>query len=111
LEGIAAVLELLVDAKGAATVRQLWAEYMDISQEQEPPDYRICYPDSLIQELAREVVRGCQALGIRTYQSASNEEVVQHMIRAWEEFQQAPSDYATYEEQLVERLKTDTGTR
>jgi hypothetical protein len=109
LEGIAAVLELLGDAQGAATVRHLWGEYTAISQEAEPPDYSLCYPVLLIQDLAREVVRGCRALGIRTYQSAPNGGIVQHMAQAWEVFQQAPSEYAKFEEDQVERLKTETG--
>jgi hypothetical protein len=105
LEAIVAVIEIMGDVLGASRVRQLWADYMGINGEAEPADYKLCYPASLLQELAREIVGGCQALGVRTYRDAASGDVIAHVLRAWDEFLRDASGYPRYEEEVIARLK------
>ena len=67
--GILAVLEEMNSGTAATRIKTLRTNYLAVAGELQPPEYEACYPPALVQSLARQVVAGCQRLGILGFNS------------------------------------------
>lgn len=104
LRGALAVLERAGANEAGARVLTLWHAYVSVVGECKPADYDVCYPPALIQSLARRVVDGCAALGIRRFDDlatagggAGGTDVAQLLGEAWMRFITDPPAYAQWE--------------
>ena len=104
LRAIVAVLEELGDIDSAQELKTMWAQYVTLSGEREPPDYSICYPQPLIIELARRVVAGCLSLKIRPFVSAQNPGIQQLLTGSWKKLSEKSDDYGAWEDTEIRRL-------
>jgi hypothetical protein len=109
LDGVVATLNELGDVGGAHTVSSWWRDYVAISGESEPGEYSMCYPKALVDDLAKTVVAGCSALGIRSYLSVGDGTLVQTFLSAWERFRADPDNYPEYERGQVRVLQKELG--
>jgi len=58
-------------------IQNQWLKYLSAIGSKKPMEYAHCYPDALIDSLAKEVHDGCVKIGLRTYkdQQASNNDI------------------------------------
>jgi hypothetical protein len=113
LRGILAVLELM----GAQEVRDgidgLWHDYLAVSGETKPTDYEVCYPQRLIESLARHTVEGCRALGLRGFDQLvaplKADDIPSLLSEAWQRFLADPQAYVDWEREQLQILWRDTG--
>jgi hypothetical protein len=69
IRGAAFVLEEMGDAAGAQAVRDLWDHTVPKNLSTMSPDYLRVFPDSLLRGLAKNVVKGCEQIGLTRYDS------------------------------------------
>ena len=106
LFGILAVLEEMNAGAAATRINGLWTEYLAVAGEMQPPEYEVCYPSTLIRSLARQVVAGCQRLGIDGFNaSAQAPNTISALLNeAWERFLVDAQAYIGWEAQQLQSL-------
>jgi hypothetical protein len=108
LRGVLAVLELMGGPEVAARIGALWHEYVVVSGETRPADYEVCYPQMLIESLARHTVEGCQALGLRGFgpilHPPKTNDIPALLGEAWERFLTDRQSYADWEHDRLQVL-------
>lgn len=113
LRGIVATLEHMGASPTAVQVQELWNRYVSISGETMPRDYVLCYPQRLIESLAKRVVEGCQSLGLRSFNQLADPpgtaDIPSLLIEAWEQFLANPQSYPGWESAQLEALWGDLG--
>jgi hypothetical protein len=113
LRGMLAVLELMGAPEASAQVGALWHGYLAISGETRPADYEVCYPQELIESLARYTVEGCRTLGLRGFDQIVDppraNDIPALLGKAWERFLTDPQAYADWERQRLQRLWQELG--
>jgi len=109
LRGIVAVLDNLGLGDDARRIRDLWARYLHVGGETRPADYEVCYPQALVASLARRVVAGCDALGLRPFAPRAEEggSIVALVGEAWEIFLEDSPGYEAWERARLGALWLD----
>jgi hypothetical protein len=100
LRGIALILDKVGDRSGAAVIRDTWRAYASTSGEAEPPNYAVCYPEQLIEQLATRVAAGCRSLGLRAFADlgASDHAGIQaSIVESWRQFLRNPATHGEWE--------------
>jgi len=112
LRGIIAVLEQMGALEAKDQIRDLWDRYLTVCGETRPPDYEVCYPQSLIELLARHVVKVCRSLDLRGFDQAQGfqGDIPSLLNEAWERFLANPQTYADWEHSQLEALWQELGT-
>lgn len=86
-----------------------WSSYTKILRDLPPPEYEFCYPDTLLQSLATNVVTGCSHLGLVSYieQSKSKNHINFPLLlnNAWKLFLGNPHEYIKWEVEQVKRVR------
>lgn len=85
-----------------ARIDTLWAHYVAVVDQARPADYELCYPQSLLESLARRVVAGCRALGLRDFREPpasgrADRDIPTLIGQAWERFLDDADAYADWE--------------
>lgn len=111
MRGVRAVLELVAGADFSDQLKQMWDRYVATSGEHRPAEYDVCYPQSLIEGLARRTVDACKVLGLRAFDEIGAEEldIPTLLQQAWEEFRRDPRAYGEWERSKMERLWDELG--
>jgi hypothetical protein len=113
LRGVVAVLEGMNEGPVGVRVQELWNRYVSVSGETPPRDYALCYPQPLIESLAKRVVEGCQSLGLRSFHQLTDPpetaDIPSLLIEAWEQFLANPQGYTGWESAQLEALWRDLG--
>ena len=96
-------------AMGAPGTPELGAAlntYITLSGQVLPPDYNVCYPDTLLSRLAQTVVAGCRSLGLRGYDviPSPDKDVAALIGEAWIRFRADSASYGAWEQVELERL-------
>jgi hypothetical protein len=113
LRGVLAMLRLMDSAEGPA-IQALWAGYLKLRGEAQPADYDVCYPRPLLNSLARQVIEGCQALGLRSFREppdphASGPDIPRLLGNAWRQFIQDADNYPAWERARLAELWSTLG--
>ncbi|MFQ5872324.1 MAG: hypothetical protein ACE5JL_00780 [Dehalococcoidia bacterium] len=115
LSGMLAVLERMNTGAVATRIRALWDTYLSVSTESRPAEYDVCYPQTLIDSLARRTIEGCQALGLRSFghlaDSSGPIDIPSLISEAWERFMSNPQAYFDWEHQQLDALWQELGVR
>ena len=114
LRGILAVLGQVGAADSGVRIKELWERYLAVSGQTKPADYDLCYPDTLIASLARHVVAGCRALGLRGIDQAPSNpppavDIPLLLCEAWERFLADPRAYLEWGPKRIEALWQELG--
>lgn len=106
LRGIVAVLEAVGRGDAGAAVNGLWGHFLQIRGEAVAPDYGVCYPQALLDTLARCVVAGCRTLGLRGFDAAGHPatDVIALIDEAWQRFLADPTTFGAWEGPRIEEL-------
>jgi hypothetical protein len=82
-----------------------WEELRKTAVQQEPQEFHLAFPTSLLEELVQEVVAFCPAAGIKPYTPGSMP-IAKLLNDAWTTFLSSPGSYATWEVAQIAALKT-----
>jgi hypothetical protein len=108
LRSVLALLELMGAGGPAARIGVLWHEYVAVSGATRPADYEVCYPQTLIESLARHTIEGCQALGLRGFSQIVDppkaDDIPALLGEAWERFLTDLQSYADWERDRLQAL-------
>jgi hypothetical protein len=112
LRGVLAVLDRMGAAEAGTRIRALWDRYLPVSQESPPAEYEVCYPQALMESLARGSIEGCRQLGLRGFNldvAGHPNDLASVLSEAWERFIADPETYAEWERGQLEGLWQDIG--
>lgn len=107
LRGIVAVLAEMGEADVGARITSLWNSYLDASREIRPQDYEVCYPQTLLESLAKEIIAGCRSLGVRGFDQPCGDpahRLPSLLAEAWERFLANSQTYSDWERSQIEAL-------
>jgi len=116
LRGIVAMLRELGLEEEAQNVEALWEVHATIrGAVQRPADYNVSYPQSLLDSLARRIVKGCRALNIREFNRSEDPagDIPAMIVEAWRRFLENPQQYTGWEASTLATLQgeLDSATR
>ena len=105
LHGVLAVLARIGSADGQR-LQELWVRYLAVRREAKPADYEVCYPEALLESLARHVVEGCHAIGLRGFHEPRDTEPdIPSLLReAWERFIDDADSFQDWEQARLAEL-------
>src|SRR5205823_1841056 len=106
--GVLAVLAQMGSADGAR-LQALWDRYLAVRGEVRPADYEVCYPQALLDSLARHVIEGCRAVGLRDFldttpAGAPGPDIPHLLGAAWELFLRDADSYSSWEQARLAEL-------
>ncbi len=86
-------------------IGQKWRDLISITRTKPEAEYFRCFPDSILQEIAKQALIGVRSTGCQVVDQAQLPPIVGLLNRAWQEFWHAPSDYAKWERKCVDQLR------
>jgi hypothetical protein len=89
----------------AKAIKMKWDELIVISGAKAEPEYKRCYPDSLLQQIAEIAVTGVGSLGCRVAEPKTNTPVYSLLNEAWVEFWKDAKQYIAWERSAVQDLR------
>lgn len=106
LRGVLAVLAEVEPGRGDGELLEMWQQFVQCSGKSQPPDYAVCYPPDLISALARVVVQGCAALGLRGFASSGHRPgtIICLLMEAWSRFLEDPETCIQWEAEQLKHL-------
>ncbi len=113
MRGIFAMLGLLkIDNK----MEEKWNYYKSIAGNIEPQEYRLCYPDHLIESLAKYTHKACQEIQLQSYtqqhlSSVQKSGIILILNNAWEYFLNDPKGYRDKEVVLLHEIQMLLGDK
>ncbi len=92
-------------------LQALWDRYLALRGEAQPADYEVCYPQALLDSLARDVVEGCREIGLRGLHEASDPclDIPSLVQESWERFIKDTDNYAGWEQGRLAELWAELG--
>ncbi len=111
LRGVVAVLRRMGASEPARQVTAVWDRYLAVSGESRPTEYDVCYPQALIESLARRTVDGCRALGVRGFDQVNDppRDIPSLLGEAWTRFLNDPVGYGDWERVQLDDLSHEFG--
>jgi len=100
------MLQHLGFSSDAHQVDLQWEELQRTAMQQEPQEFHLAFPASLLQDLVQEVASFCLSAGIRSYTAASMP-IARLLNEAWTEFLSAPGSYRAWEVTRITALTVD----
>ncbi len=109
IRAIVAMLKRIGLDEDSKVIQDQWLKYLSAIGSKKPTEYDHCYPDALIDSLARKIHNGCVKIGLMTYkdQQASNNDINLSALlnEAWTVLLANPQGYAEWESGQVKRLR------
>lgn len=109
MRAIVAMLKRIGLDEDSNIIQDRWLKYLSAIGSKKPMEYDHCYPDVLIEPLAREVYNGCVKIGLMVYkdQQVSNNDINLSALlnEAWTVLLANPQGYAEWESVQVKRLR------
>jgi hypothetical protein len=103
------VLRIMKSDLSLTELEQEWKEYIVALAPDKPDHYDFFYPDYLLKELARLVIRTCGEIGLQSFVSSlgsdGNPNIVKLINLAWERFNSDPDSYLSWERQTLSHIK------
>jgi hypothetical protein len=91
--------------KEAAEIEGRWNELITAAKAAPDPDYRRCFPDSIIKSMAEKALAGVRGIKCRVAEPVISSPVHDILNQAWGEFWRDPARYASWEKNAVEELR------
>lgn len=108
MRAILAVLRQMGHEDLAGRIAGKWNEYVALTGDTETTDYRLCYPEMLINSLVNHTLDVCHDLGVRPFINTISDEAKPSIIalldNAWDVFLSSPESYPDWESQQIEEL-------
>ncbi len=111
LRGVLAALAQ-VGWEDGPNLQALWDSYLSaMRREARPADYDMCYPQALLESLARHVVEGCRTIGLRGLREATDPglDIASLLHEAWERFIRDADSYPDWEQARLAELWAELG--
>lgn len=89
----------------ADTISTKWNDLITISGAKAEAEYRRCFPDYLLQEIAITAVRGVKDIGCLVANPSLSVPVYDILNKAWVEFFKDPMQYTNWERVAVHQLR------
>lgn len=106
---ILAMLRRIGPDEDSRVIQNQWLTYLSVIGSKKPMEYDHCYPDGLIDSLAKEVHNGCVEIGLLPYKdqrATSNDIDLPALLNeAWSVLLANPQGYAEWESDKVKRLR------
>lgn len=106
------VLRLLGLEEDATSIGERWQEMLNVIEATPGSDYVLIYPEELLEITARNVVAGCEQLGLRAYSPSIDQEcdVARLANEAWRQLLAEPESYAAWERQAAASCRATWGS-
>lgn len=99
---------LLLRSQGFATeadsITTKWEQATQATGEKAEPEYRRCFPDSLLQKLVEQAVMGVAAMDCRLATRGTTDTIYAILNEAWSRFWSEPAQYPAWEQDAVASL-------
>jgi len=109
IRAIIAMLKRIGLDEDSKVIQDQWLKYLSAIGSKKPMEYDLCYPDALIDSLAREVHNGCVKIGLVSYkdQRNSNDDINLLVLfnEAWTTLLTNTLHYAKWESEQIKRLR------
>lgn len=92
-------------SREAEEIQDRWSNLVDLHGEAAEPEYRLCYPRSLLMEIMDEAFKAIRDMKVRIAFPDTTDFVHTVMNQAWKEFWRDPAAYVEWEKQAVGRLR------
>jgi hypothetical protein len=86
-------------------VAHQWDRFLSLSGSRISPEYKRCFPDSLLRRIERLAFDGALALGCDLARQDMKGPGRQLLNEAWRAFWRSPADYVEWEQQAVTKLQ------
>jgi hypothetical protein len=99
-------LQILGFVDEARAIRLKWDELITISGSKPDPEYKRCYPESLLQQIAEVAVAGVKGIGCQVAELKTDTVVYSLLNQAWTEFWKDSKEYIAWERKAVYELRS-----
>lgn len=82
-----------------------WQDLQKTAAQTEPQEFRLAFPDALLEALVEEVSSYCQSAGLMKYDPKSMP-IAKLLNDAWEQFLEDPAGFRKWEAVQISRLRT-----
>lgn len=89
----------------ADMINKRWNELVSLSGARPDPEYRRCFPNQILQQMAQDAYDGVSAIGCRIASPETDDPIYCVLNEAWTEFWRSPMDYVIWERGAVFRLR------
>ncbi len=99
-------LRLINHDKAADAIQSRWAEFLTAIAAQPSPEFRRCFPESLIRSFAQAALEGTESIGCKIVQpTITDGDPIRSLLNeAWQHFWSSPATYAEWEQSAIQRL-------
>lgn len=107
---VQAMLAKTGNEEDAKRIDARWQELIALSGQSTPSEYELTYPKELIGELAATVHAAANAMGMKAWDGKAefaSLHIGALLNNAWTTFFSAPSNFATFEKEQVEKIRAD----
>lgn len=104
MRAMLAALRLAGFAGEAAAIGDRWAGLVTHADSAPEPEYHRCYPEELLEKIARHALAGVEAIGCRRAEAQTADPVHAALNEAWAEFWRDPAGYVEWERGAVASL-------
>lgn len=98
-------LEELGFGEQANQISNRWTELSALSDCNPSPEYRMCFPESLLKVFVKEVRQGVNAIGVNEIRPGVETPWAKHLNDAWDKFWDDHVEYRTWEQGLLKQLQ------
>jgi hypothetical protein len=99
-------LRLLGYTQEADVIQTKWEELINISGAKPGPEYRRCFPQQMLQQIAEMAIQGVDDIGCKVASPKCTTTIYAALNEAWSQFWVDPMNYITWERQAVESLRS-----
>jgi hypothetical protein len=89
----------------AQTIKQHWEQLLEMSGAKAEAEYRQCFPEQLLENIAQKAYEGVYSSGFRIASPTINQPVHNILNQAWDVFWSKPKNYASWEQNAVSELR------
>jgi hypothetical protein len=98
-------LRLIGFSKEADSIQERWQQLIRTSGSVAEPEYSRCFPDAILQSMAKLALDGVAGMGCHIASQAMSAPIYLLLNEAWTEFWRDPGHYTRWEETAVQKLR------
>jgi hypothetical protein len=98
-------LQLVDFMSEAETIKQHWEQLLEMSGAKAEAEYRQCFPEQLLENIAQKAYEGIYSSGFRIVSPHTNQPVHVILNEAWNVFWSKPKNYPIWEQKAVSDLR------
>ena len=108
MRAILQMLHITGQGANAMEIKKSWDKFLIATSNPVPPDYKYIFPNHLLEQLAENVLAGCQAIGLAEYEAQVLEfgtPVSKILNDAWDILLKDQEAYDSWEINAIETIK------